>query len=284
MAGKYNTIIFVPHARAKFRKLRISNRALWGAAVLAALVLVSAILFASIFFLSVRRDRLYRQTLAENERLKVSAEKMTVRLSDLSRRLDDFEVRTRKLAIVAGMPALADTGRGGTGGALPAGDASVDLVDRSNLMDTRLTALEKRIAQENALLANSPTIEPVHGLVTSAFGGRSDPFTEEPGFHTGIDIASQRDHPVIATGDGTVVQAGWVNGYGRCVEISHGMGIRTLYAHLDEIKVIEGQRVTRGEVVGLLGSTGRSTGPHVHYEVRLDNRPVNPLQFFLDRR
>jgi murein DD-endopeptidase MepM/ murein hydrolase activator NlpD len=87
---------------------------------------------------------------------------------------------------------------------------------------------------------------------------------------------------VAAAADGTVVKAGWENGYGRCVEIAHGLGVRTLYGHMDEIRVIEGQHVARGDSIGIVGTTGRSTGPHLHYEVRLDNRPVNPLQFILN--
>jgi murein DD-endopeptidase MepM/ murein hydrolase activator NlpD len=284
MAGKYNTIIFVPHARAKFRKIRVSTPLLWAVGSAAALLVAAAVTFAVVFVLSTRKDRLYRQTLRENARLKSSAEKMTQRLSQLSRKLDDFEERTRKLAIVAGMPTLADAGRGGSGGALPLGDSAFDLVDRGRMLDTRLAALEKKISRQDALLATTPSIEPVRGLITCGFGERSDPFTAEPAFHTGIDISSQRGHSVVAAAEGTVVKSGWLNGYGRCVEIAHGMGIRTLYGHLDEIEVIEGQHVARGEVIGAVGSTGRSTGPHLHYEVRLDNHAVNPLQFILDAR
>ncbi len=285
MARKYNTIIFVPHTRARFRKLRISSQTLWGAGAATVFLLVASVTFATVYFLSARKDRQYRQTLQENERLKASAERMTGRLSELSKKLDDFEERTRKLAIVAGMPTLADAGRGGMGGAAPAGgNAYFELVDRGHTLDTRLSALEKKIAHQNLLLASTPTIEPVHGLMTCGFGERTDPFSEEPAFHTGVDISSQRGHTVIASADGIVVRAGWVNGYGRCVEIAHGLGLRTLYGHLDEIHVMEGQKVARGEDIGVVGSTGRSTGPHLHYEVRLDNRPINPLQYILDLR
>ena len=285
MGRKYNTIIFVPHARAKFRKLKVASSALWAAGAALGALLVLAIVFGTLFFVSIRRDRRYRATLAENARLKTSAEKMTTRLTDLSRQLDDFEERTRKLAIVAGLPALADNGRGGTGGALSdASSGALDLQERGRSLDERLAGLEKKLAQQNALLANTPSIEPVPGLITCGFGERSDPFTEEPAFHTGIDISSPRGHSIVASAGGTVVKAGWVNGYGRCVEVAHGLGLRTLYGHLDEIHVIEGQRVSRGEAIGVVGTTGRSTGPHLHYEVRLDNRAVNPLPYILDAR
>jgi murein DD-endopeptidase MepM/ murein hydrolase activator NlpD len=285
MGRKYNTIIFVPHARAKFRKLKVASSVLWAAAAARGSLLLVALVFSTLFFLSVSRDRRYRATLAENARLKTSAEKMTTRLTDLSRKLDDFEERTRKLAIVAGLPALADNGRGGTGGAQPdAVSGALDLQERGRSLDERLGGLERKLAQQNALLANTPSIEPVPGLITCGFGERSDPFTEEPAFHTGIDISSPRGHSIVASAGETVVRAGWVNGYGRCVEVAHGLGLRTLYGHLDEIHVIEGQRVSRGEAIGVVGTTGRSTGPHLHYEVRLDNRAVNPLPYILDAR
>lgn len=286
MGRKYNTIIFVPHARAKFRKLRVASSLLWAAAGSLAGILLVAVTFTVLFFVSIKRDRQYRATIAENARLKSSAEKMTTRLSELSRKLDDFEERTRKLAIVAGLPALADNGRGGVGGALlePASGEAFDLRERGKSLDDRLGALETKLAEQNALLASTPSIEPVPGLITCGFGERSDPFTEEPAFHTGIDISSPRGHAIVASAGGTVVRAGWVNGYGRCVEVAHGLGLRTLYGHLDEIQVIEGQHVSRGEPIGIVGTTGRSTGPHLHYEVRLDNRPVNPLPYILDAR
>jgi len=285
MGRKYNTIIFVPHARAKFRKLKVASSVLWASGAALGALLVLAVVFGSLFFVSIRRDRRYRATLAENARLKSSAEKMTTRLTDLSRKLDDFEERTRKLAIVAGLPALADNGRGGTGGALPdSASGALDLQERGRSLGERLAGLEKKLAQQNALLANTPSIEPVPGLITCGFGERSDPFTEEPAFHTGIDISSPRGHAIVASAGGTVVRAGWVNGYGRCVEVAHGLGLRTLYGHLDEIHVIEGQHVSRGEAIGVVGTTGRSTGPHLHYEVRLDNRAVNPLPYILDAR
>jgi len=285
MGRKYNTIIFVPHARAKFRKLRVASSVLWGATAALGALLLIAILFSTLFFLSIRRDRRYRATLAENSRLKSSAEKMTTRLSALSRKLDDFEERTRKLAIVAGLPALADGGRGGIGGAVPdSASGAMDLQERGRSLDERLAGLEKKLSQQNARLENTPSIEPVPGLITCGFGERSDPFTEEPAFHTGIDISSPRGHSVVASAGGTVVKAGWVNGYGRCVEVAHGLGLRTLYGHLDEIHVIEGQHVARGEAIGIVGTTGRSTGPHLHYEVRLDNRALNPLPYILDAR
>jgi murein DD-endopeptidase MepM/ murein hydrolase activator NlpD len=115
---------------------------------------------------------------------------------------------------------------------------------------------------------------------TSAFGVRSDPFRRASAMHAGIDLAGPVGTPIYATADGTISRSGWNSGgYGNLVEIDHGRGIVTRYGHLSKLLVNEGDRVTRGQVIGRMGSTGRSTGSHLHYEVRIDDRPVNPIPF-----
>ena len=110
----------------------------------------------------------------------------------------------------------------------------------------------------------------------------SDPFTGEPGTHNAIDISSAVGQPVRAPADGIVVKSEWANGYGNVVYISHGYGYSTRYGHLSTFSVHPGDHVKRGDVIGHVGSTGRSTGPHLHYEVRLNNAPVNPLEYILN--
>src|SRR5436305_6001228 len=127
-----------------------------------------------------------------------------------------------------------------------------------------------------------PSDKPVKTNVefTSGFGVRSDPFHAGAAMHPGIDLAGSYGTPIYATADGTVLRAGWNSGgYGNLVEVDHGRGITTRYGHMSAILVSAGQHVTRGEQIGRLGSTGRSTGNHLHYEVRIDNRPVNPIPF-----
>jgi murein DD-endopeptidase MepM/ murein hydrolase activator NlpD len=115
---------------------------------------------------------------------------------------------------------------------------------------------------------------------TSAFGVRSDPFRKTSAMHAGIDLAGPVGTPIYATADGTVLRAGWNSGgYGNLVEIDHGRGIVTRYGHLSKMDVNAGERVSRGQMIGRMGSTGRSTGSHLHYEVRIDDRPVNPIPF-----
>jgi murein DD-endopeptidase MepM/ murein hydrolase activator NlpD len=125
----------------------------------------------------------------------------------------------------------------------------------------------------------SPNLWPVEGQVTGSFGERIDPFNGEGAFHCGVDISASYGQPVIATADGVVMFADFMGGYGREVTIDHGRGISTRYGHLANFAVISGQQVHRGDIIGYVGLSGRSTGPHLHYEVRINDTPVNPHKY-----
>jgi murein DD-endopeptidase MepM/ murein hydrolase activator NlpD len=128
-------------------------------------------------------------------------------------------------------------------------------------------------------MAAAPTLWPVEGRITGGFGERTDPFNGEGAFHRGVDISSEYGTRVIAPAGGTVRVADFMNGYGRAVVIEHGNGITTLYGHLSGFAVTPGQIIQRGDTVGYVGLSGRSTGPHLHYEVRIYNTPVNPNKY-----
>jgi len=128
-------------------------------------------------------------------------------------------------------------------------------------------------------LADAPSLWPVEGRVASSFGEREDPINGEGAFHSGIDIDAPFGTPVRAAADADVVGAAMVAGYGREVLLDHGHGVSTLYGHLSAFAVFPGQHVTRGQVIGFVGESGRATGPHLHYEVRLHNVPVNPHKY-----
>lgn len=125
-----------------------------------------------------------------------------------------------------------------------------------------------------------PSAKPVLNYrLTSSFGGRSDPFRGTRRMHNGLDMAGPVGTPIYATADGVVTRSSWFGGYGRYISINHGGGIETRYGHMSELLVGEGVRVRRGQLIGRMGSTGRSTGSHLHYEVRIDGQPVNPVPF-----
>ena len=130
-----------------------------------------------------------------------------------------------------------------------------------------------------ARASSSPSLWPVEGQVTGSFGERIDPFNGEGAFHSGVDISSAYGHPVIASADGVVTFADLLGGYGKVIMIDHGHGISTRYGHLSGFAVTSGQEVHRGDTIGYVGLSGRSTGPHLHYEVRINDTPVNPYKY-----
>jgi murein DD-endopeptidase MepM/ murein hydrolase activator NlpD len=290
MTRKVHTIIFVPHARARFRQVRVTTRALATFGTVIALLLVAGLVSSVLFLRSLRTGREVSSLLAENQGLRDRARVLNGRLETIEKQLADFEEKTRRLSIVAGLSATRDSGTGGVGGLLapsadPGASAERGLLDatrRGALLASRLGAIEKGLAAQAEQLALTPTIAPTLGVLTAGFGQRSDPFTGEPEHHTGIDISTPAGNRIYAPASGTVVRVEWQNGYGRTLEISHGYGVTTLYGHLEAARVAEGQRVKRGDLIGLVGSSGRSTGPHLHYEVHLTGKPVDPLGYVLN--
>ncbi len=290
MTRKQHTIIVVPHARARFRQFQVTSRLLWSVATAVSLSLLLGVVFGVLWLQSVRKNREVTSLVAENQDLRGRTKSLNAKLESLEKVLAEFEERTRRLSIVAGLSGSPDPGTGGVGGltALPADDARhteavlEEASRRGLLLSGQLGEVESRLSLQADQLALTPTLAPSLGVLTAGFGLRADPFTGRPDFHAGIDISSPKGSRIVAPASGTVVRVGWDRGYGRVVEIAHGFGIRTLYAHLETPRVAEGQRVRRGDVVGLVGSTGRSTGPHLHYEVQVAGKPVNPLDYVLN--
>lgn len=143
-------------------------------------------------------------------------------------------------------------------------------------------SLYRILENRKRLLASTPSIWPVKGWLSSSFGTRLSPFTNEKEFHKGIDISTRKKTPIVAPADGIVVYVGRKPGYGRTLRIDHGYGLVTRYAHLQKALLKRGQRVKRGEKIALVGNTGRSTGPHLHYEVHRNGIPVDPLRYIVN--
>src|SRR5207244_3684327 len=157
-----------------------------------------------------------------------------------------------------------------------------DLGKKVKAQEGEARALQSYFEDQQALLASAPSIWPVRGWVTSDFSVRLDPYTGERVMHEGIDIATGMGTPVRAPADGTVVFAGQEGGYGHVLVLDHGYGLKTRYGHLQSINVKLGEKVKRGQFVAAVGNTGRSTGPHVHYEVRVNGVADNPRKFILE--
>ena len=151
-------------------------------------------------------------------------------------------------------------------------------------IENRLTAAKSDVNRRNALAAATPSIWPAHGWLSSSVGRRTDPITGGADYHQGLDISADAGTPVYATADGTVLLAQREGAYGNLITIDHGYGLETRYGHLSKYEVKSGSQVKRGQVIGRVGSTGRATGPHLHYEVRVNGRLLNPLQLLLQQR
>jgi murein DD-endopeptidase MepM/ murein hydrolase activator NlpD len=151
-------------------------------------------------------------------------------------------------------------------------------------LESRLQTVRSDVDKRNQLAAATPSIWPTHGWLSSSMGNRADPLTGEKDFHPGLDISADKGDPVYSTADGRVTHATSAGNYGNLVIVDHGYGLETRYGHLSTFKVTIDQKVKRGDLLGLVGSTGRTTGPHLHYEVRANGRILNPLQLLLNPR
>jgi murein DD-endopeptidase MepM/ murein hydrolase activator NlpD len=150
-----------------------------------------------------------------------------------------------------------------------------------NLENASFSDVYEKMQSKKDILDHTPSIIPCDGLITSGLGMRSDPFTGMMTMHNGIDIGTSKGTPVYAPAAGTVIRSGWDRGMGNFIIIDHGNNLKTYYGHLSVLKVHQGQRIDRMDLLGMVGSTGRSTGPHLHYEVRKYDRPVNPRDYFV---
>jgi len=174
---------------------------------------------------------------------------------------------------------------GGSGSVMPASNASASpdtafdvLRDLLGAIENRLELVRSGVERRQVLAAATPSIWPVTGWLSSGYGGRSDPFTGQNDFHPGLDISADQGEPVRAPADGTVESASPSGNYGNLVVLDHGFGIVTKYGHLSRFAVSPGEQVKRGDVIAYVGTTGRSTSPHLHYEIWMNGQLTNPLR------
>lgn len=278
---KDHTIIFVPHTRARFRKWRLSSRQILVAATtLVVLSAVSVFTTWSFFTNTIDRGEL-EKVRQENEQLRLTNRSFEGSIHSLEKQLNEFEERTRQLAIVAGLDGLSPAAQTGIGGG-SYGQSLGSLSQRANTIVGDLGRISDRLTENGRWESAMPTVAPVRGILTSGFGYRRDPVSGRKANHLGVDIATSPGREVVAPAAGLVVQAGRIGGLGNAVSVSHGYGVTTRYGHLSKISVTPGQRVAEGETLGLVGSTGKSTGYHLHYEVRENGKPKNPIYYLLD--
>jgi murein DD-endopeptidase MepM/ murein hydrolase activator NlpD len=297
MPKRFYTILILPDATSTAQKFHITRSAV----TLLSVVLAVAVLGFGFFVyqyvhLNVRLIELKRLRQEAGERTQFAA-----KVSELETEVSRLRELDRGLRAAAGLDTSQspDGAQGGAGSTSRA--ALLDAVQHRSgrLMDSvnrdlevlgqeivsrerSLQELKRYLDEKRSVLASTPTIPPVAGLVTASYGYRRSPFTGQREVHEGLDIAAPYGTPVIAAADGIVTFVGPLAAYGHVVFVNHSHGFATFYAHNSRYRVKEGQAVRRGEVLAYVGTSGRTTGPHVHYEVHVNGSIVNPLKYIVD--
>jgi hypothetical protein len=302
MTKKSWTILIAPHNKESVRKVSIRPGLITFFSVLCI-----AFIFAGVYLTIVYWNNIYNLSkLAklenENRLLLQKVKAVDKGIAQLSGKIGRLLEENQQYRCIAGLQFLnEDVIEAGIGGMPPVGDPYLFEIDsylakRLQNQDTQLDALLRKAdlarqsikdAIENIKAtsdkwAHYPSIKPTKGYISSGFGRRLHPVFKKMQFHSGIDLKTSEGLPILAAADGRVIQSAKRGGFGKTVTIDHGYGIRTFYAHCSEIYVSEGEPVKRGDVIGRVGHTGRTTGAHLHYEVHVDGVPKNPLNFILD--
>jgi murein DD-endopeptidase MepM/ murein hydrolase activator NlpD len=281
-----NYTFFIASTPGRLRKLIVPAYVLHGVALLALIGSITVVAGLGSYSRMLWKVGNYNALRHDQDTLKKQYRQLQSTVNDTNQRLDSLQSLATEVAMTYGVlryhPAAFDQL---DSSATPedAFDRSVEqytfLKQNAALITVSSGGLRLIPAMSFAESTYTPSIWPVLGHVTDAFGARLDPFSGEGAFHTGVDVATDYGAPVHATADGVITLANNHAGYGRLVVVDHGFGITTWYAHLSAFSAIAGARVKRGEVIGYTGISGRSTGPHVHYEVRMNNAPVNPWRY-----
>ena len=281
-----NYTFYIASTPGKLRKMMVPAYVLHGLAALAIIGSITVMAAVSSYSRMLWKVGNYNALRHDQENLKKQYRQLQTTVKDTNQRLDSLQSLATDVAMTYGVlryhPAVFDETDN------PA--TPQDAFDRSLKQYSFLKRNANAIAVSAAGLRllpgmafadsnSTPSIWPVLGHITDSFGERMDPFSGEGAFHTGVDIGADYGAAVHATADGIVTVADTHAGYGRLVVVDHGFGITTCYAHLSSFAVVSGTHVRRGEVIGFTGVSGRSTGPHVHYEVRVNSAPVNPWRY-----
>jgi len=287
---RHFTIMVLPDAQSFLRRFHIRGGQIAGGLVGLVALVTLALVSPLLLLWSLHLTRELRQVKVERDHLAVRSQEVEQTVADLRQKLGNYERRYDRLAAMAGLPVSAERS-GGEGRIVDAElspAAKFDLMktetehlaDRTSLLDRRVDSIEQSWGEQTERWSRFPALVPAKGLIGAGFGWRRDPFTGLNQFHRGVDILAPTGTPVRAPADGVVIKAGRDSGYGNTLIISHGDGIVTRYGHLSAFKARPGQKVQRGDVVALVGNTGRSTGSHVHYEIFENGSAVNPEKYF----
>jgi murein DD-endopeptidase MepM/ murein hydrolase activator NlpD len=286
MKGKSYTFFIASHDSGGMKRVRVPVYLLHAVAILAVVGTVTILVAMSSYSRMLWKATNYNSLRRDQDSLKKQYVQLQTQVKDTNTRLNSLQSLAGEVAMAYGITRFHQT--------------AFDLTDPSTRPDVEFqesvdefSYLEKNVAavsmsnggmrlipaSQLSTLGIVPKLWPVLGEITGRFGERLDPFSGEGAFHAGLDIASRYGDAIHVTADGVIEEAGQRAGYGRVVVVDHGFGVTTLYGHLSAFHVQAGMRVKAGDVIGYEGDSGRSTGPHLHYEVRIYNTPVNPWRY-----
>jgi murein DD-endopeptidase MepM/ murein hydrolase activator NlpD len=292
MARRFYTCIIVPDASHRLHKLRIPEKALHGMAAFGVLSFFVAVALGFSYAHMAFKASDYDQLAAENTTLKIKTKDLQVSTSKLSSKISDLETLSEKLTqVIENDPVFTQAKKlnvkpeGGsrvdltTSQLLSSGDLSTDLSllrNHADGLENKYTLIDQIVSKRLVVDSVTPNIWPLRGPVGSPYGSRLDPFDSGVEMHLGLDIVGPVGSPVKAPAAGIVKIAQRESDYGNLIVIDHGNGLTTRFGHLSGYAVHVGDKVTKRQLIGWVGMTGRTTGPHLHYEVRLYDRAMNP--------
>lgn len=299
MGKDFFTILVVPQKSSRVKRYKVSRRSLKVIVSSCAVFLITAA-YLAYDYINVKEEALKVKELREsNQAQREQIQSFASKISSLETQMARLRQFDAKLRVITN---LEQSGGGeqyiGVGG--PADGVAFDYKQRKDALVQKMhydlenlqieaavreesfVELQEFLEDKKSLLASTPSIWPVRGWITSGFGKRISPFTGTWKMHDGLDVATRLGRPIVAPADGRVTYVGVEAGYGKLLVIDHGYGVVTRYGHNSKIFVKVGEKVKRGQKIAAVGNTGRSTGPHMHYEVRVNGVPVNPRNYILN--
>lgn len=307
MKDKTYSIIIVTDATSTNKEFVVSSKLIRNSLLaFTALMLIFGFMIFDYLTISFDKEKM-RKLEKDNVRKERTITKLSTEIKDINGRLGKIDDYTKRILVAVGLTspnALKEVGAGGPaqvsniGSDIELPNHSINLepnppknklINQVNDIGANTRQIEKslkfvqdHINDQKIRLAHTPSLWPTRGYLTDVFGWRRNPITMKKQFHGGQDISTQLGNPVIATADGYILIAEYKGVLGNLIHIDHGFGYQTRYGHLSSFTVKEGDRVKRGQVIGKVGNTGRSTAPHLHYEVIYQGKQINPLNFVLD--
>jgi murein DD-endopeptidase MepM/ murein hydrolase activator NlpD len=280
MKQNYFIVVLAHSIHGRLRRIHIPHQAIYGILALAVLGCFSLFGFVSSYVRMALKVANYNALKQEAEILRFKYQNLQKIVNQTDEQLATLKLNAKEVSVMIGLKKtlVGPIDISTEGRLVPTFSETLDEYDA--LKTTTFARFDRNYMQR--LHRNiQPSIWPVDGRLMGPFGQRTDPFSGEGEYHKGVDISSPTGTPVKAAADGVVTHAEYFGGYGKLVIITHGNGTETYYAHLSKFDVIAGQEIRQGEILGRVGSTGRVTAPHLHYEVRIGGTPVNPYRFLM---